>query len=216
MLIKRRHFKHIKLGEKFNRWTVLGRLPKSRMVCLCSCGREGIVSSGNLRSSKSQSCGCLKLERLSQRATHGACQVEGYTPEYRSWCHIVDRCCNPKAPAFHRYGGRGILICPEWRASFEAFRDHIGPRPSSSHSVERIENNKGYEPGNVKWPLPREQSRNTSRNHLMTLNGETMCLTDWASRIGLGVGTLWARTKAGWTDERALLTPYQGMGGRRY
>ena len=83
-----------------------------------------------------------------------------HTTEYASWAHMVQRCTNPKNRAWKNYGGRGIEICTEWREDFRAFFAHIGPKPAPDLSIERIDNNRGYEPGNVKWATASEQAKN--------------------------------------------------------
>jgi hypothetical protein len=89
-------------------------------------------------------------------ATHGASS----TPEYRVWCAIIQRCTNPKATGFADYGARGIGISPEWRHSFSGFLAEAGTRPSAQHTIERINNDLGYQPGNVRWATRHEQSLN--------------------------------------------------------
>lgn len=103
-------------------------------------------------------CGC-KTDHAKSAVTHG---MKG-SPEYSSWSSMKDRCHNPRSKDFVRYGGRGIAVCDEWRASFEAFLNHIGPRPCGT-SVDRIDNSRGYEPGNVRWASPQEQARNRSNS----------------------------------------------------
>lgn len=128
-------------------------------------------------------------------------------PEYNSWRAIVQRCTNPAHRSFARYGGRGVSMSPKWRASFEAFLADVGPRPARGDTLDRIDNARGYEPGNVRWASQTEQQRNRTNNRLMTLHGETMPLAAWAERIGLKKCTLLTRLHLGWTDERALTAP---------
>ena len=96
--------------------------------------------------------------------THGLSHVPGSggkaTPEYAAWRGIKCRCLNPKTRGYHRYGGRGITICAEWVDDYAAFFAHVGPRPSPKHSIDRIENNGNYEPGNVRWATAKEQMNN--------------------------------------------------------
>jgi hypothetical protein len=117
------------------------------------------------------------------------------------------RCSNPKCQSYDRYGARGITVCPRWRKSYEAFVADVGKRPSPDHTVERIDNDGDYEPGNVRWATPTEQARNRRSNHTVSYLGETMCLADWADRVGLPSGALIQRIAKGWTVERALTTP---------
>ena len=147
------------------------------------------------------------LKRLRER--HGMRDSR----EYTSWCQIIQRCTNPKTRAYERYGGAGITVCQEWRDSFRAFLEHIGPRPSPEHSVDRIDNDRGYEPGNVRWATRLEQARNSSSVALVTLDGETRSLAEWARLAGLPVGSLYSRiNKLGWSPERAIRTPHRPVG----
>lgn len=129
--------------------------------CLCDCGSEVLVRASNLRSGNSTSCGCRKKEVLKDKATkHGMKS----SPEYKSWCHIKDRCLNSKNKKWRHYGGRGITIHHGWVDDFQSFLDHIGPRPGPGHSVDRINNDGNYEPGNVRWATYTEQNRNRRRS----------------------------------------------------
>lgn len=125
------------------------------------------------------------------------------TPEYRSWSMMKVRCMNPKSRARQNYGGRGITVCERW-FDFANFYADMGPRPSPEHSLDRIDNSKGYELGNCRWATDSEQGRNKRNNSMLTLNGETLCITEWAARTGLKRRTIQARLIYGWSVERAL------------
>ena len=125
------------------------------------------------------------------------------TPEYDSWRGMIARCRNPKSSGWEIYGGRGITVCEEWQQSFVAFLQHMGPRPSGS-SLERIDSNGNYEPGNVRWATPPEQMRNTSRTRLITFAGKTQCIADWASELGMSHAKLTHRLNRGWSVEEAM------------
>jgi hypothetical protein len=132
---------------------------------------------------------------------------------------MVTRCTNPNHKSYSLYGGKGISVCQEW-SSIDKFvpsiEAAIGPRPSQKHSLDRIDSNGNYEPGNVRWATQSEQLRNQSRNRLITFDGETLCLTDWALRAGLEKRTLHARlTTFHWPIEKALTTPARAWSGRR-
>lgn len=128
--------------------------------CVCDCGNEVTHSGSDLtRTRKYQiySCGCYRREINSKiNKTHGMTK----TPEYQAWRAMKLRCTDPKSHRFSSYGGRGIRVCDEWLASFEAFFAHIGPKPSAAHSLDRIDNNGNYEPGNVRWATAKEQAGN--------------------------------------------------------
>lgn len=126
-------------------------------LCRCDCGTEREFRLGDLRSGNTLSCGCLKSERVCQRNyRHGFSRW----PEYHIWREMKERCFNEKHPAFHCYGGRGITVDSSWVSDFAAFISDVGRRPEGGYSIERINNDGNYEPGNVAW-IPRSlQGRN--------------------------------------------------------
>lgn len=129
-------------------------------------------------------------------------------PEYGVWCRMIDRCYNPNIPSFSNYGGRGIIVCERWRHDFAAFLADVGPRPSPAHSIDRIDNDGNYEPGNVRWATKHQQMRNTRFNVVIEWRGEKRCLFEWAVILGINAYTLHARLRRrGWTIERAMTTP---------
>jgi hypothetical protein len=195
------------LGGKYGRLSVIGKAENSghftRWLCVCECGKTAVVKSDSLRRGLTRSCGCLKAEIVAAGANsrHGM----RHTDTYGIWCGMKDRCLNPNAPAFDRYGGRGISICASWH-SFENFLADMGPRPKGL-SLDRIDNDGNYSPENCRWSSPTEQARNTRRNLLLTLDGETMPLVAWAAKVGLQYGLIKCRLRSGWSAERALQTP---------
>jgi hypothetical protein len=124
--------------------------------------------------------------------------------EYITWSSMKSRCLNPRHFAYKWYGGRGITICKKWLL-FEGFLADMGPRPSSAHSLDRVDTDGNYEPGNCRWATETQQQNNRANNHRLTINGETATLTEWARRTGISRGTLDWRIRHGWTVERALL-----------
>lgn len=201
-------------GHRFGRLTVISEAPASkggrRWNCRCECGGEITARSGDLRRGKYVSCGCAKKERVAtyrgQQITHGATIGGKESPEFTVWMKMRDRCGNPNSPAYRYYGGRGITICERWQ-SFAAFLEDVGARPSAAHTLDRLENDRGYDPGNVRWATHTEQQRNRRDNVRLTLNGETKCLVEWAEEAGLKVVTVQTRLRRGWSVEDALLTP---------
>jgi hypothetical protein len=149
-------------GKRFGRLTVLsyqGRPKPSFHVwqCGCDCGNETVIEGSRLKSGKAKSCGCLRRElSAARRLRHGRTD----TAEHNTWIGMKGRCYNPANPKFYRYGGRGITVCERWRDNFENFAADMGPRPSPLHSIDRIDNDRGYEPGNCRWATQLEQQRN--------------------------------------------------------
>lgn len=169
--------------------------------CACDCGREVVVLGNHLTTGNTVSCGC---KRRINAVTHGLC----YTSEYHILNNIIQRCTNPKSNRYKDYGGRGITVFQGWDSldKFSAFIAHVGRRPSPAHSIDRIDNNGHYEPGNVRWATKKEQTRNTSRNVWLTINGEQLCLTDSAKLSSVSQQTIRRRMLQGMTDHQAVFT----------
>lgn len=127
-------------------------------------------------------------------------------PLWTTWSQMVSRCKNPEHPAFSRYGGRGITVCDQW-LDFGTFVADVGERPAGA-SIDRIDNGRGYEPGNVRWADRKQQGRNKRNNHLVTAHGETLPISAWAEKTGLS-GTVIRRRIAhlGWSHEDAVSRP---------
>lgn len=129
--------------------------------------------------------------------------------ERQNWRAMVKRCTNPKHVHFDNYGGRGVTVCPAWLTSFEAFYRDMGPKPSPTHSLDRFPNSNGnYEPGNVRWATPTEQTRNRGDySHVITAFGATRNLSEWCEIYDLWPNTIKHRLSKGWTTEAAVSTP---------
>jgi hypothetical protein len=147
--------------------------------------------------------------------THGEKSNGTPSPEYRIWGGIKTRCLNTADPAYPRYGGRGIVICDTWRDNFETFLADMGRRPSPDHSIDRIDNDGPYSPDNCRWATRMEQGRNQRTNRLITFNGETKCMREWADVTGLTEGALYRRLQHGWSVERALTESPRHRASRR-
>lgn len=203
------------IGQVFTRLTAVEEVPTTpqqpRLLrCRCACGRNVVVNVQHLKRGMTRSCGCLMrdINRVLHR-THGGRR----TPEYGPWCHAKDRCFNPNDDDFDEYGGRGITMCTEWRDDFAAFVAHIGPRPSGA-SLDRIDANGHYEPGNVRWANTITQANNKRSNHRLTYHGERLTLADWAARVDIQAKTLQNRISRGWSVEDALtIRPRIGSNG---
>ena len=117
------------------------------------------------------------------------------------------RCTCETSPAWKDYGGRGITFYVGWIDDPAAFITHVGPRPSPEHEIDRIENDKGYEPGNVRWTTRPRNDRNRRSNHILEFQGQRRVLADWCAELELPTDTVLKRLNAGWTVERTLTTP---------
>ncbi len=160
-----------------------------------------MVSGTDLRLSHTKSCGCWRVESPSHAfTTHGMVN----SSEYRIWSHIKTRCFNAKSRFYERYGGRGIGMCLAWVDSFESFYDDMGPRPTPRHSIDRIDNDGHYEPGNCRWATPAQQSANRSTVRNFEFNGVTDSIAGWSRRSGVPYPKLYRRLAAGWPFARAI------------
>lgn len=191
-------------GRKFGLLTAIEPLSQrsNRRIlwkCLCACGREHTTTAGSLTTGKVRSCGCFKGI---SNVTHGATIGGDWRPGYSVWAGMLGRCLNPRNEAYDRYGGRGITVCERWH-SFEKFYADMGPKPPGL-TIDRINNNGNYEPGNCRWATYRQQARNTRANKLVTCDGITDCVAGWADRTGLPARLIAKRLAAGWTPVRAL------------
>lgn len=127
------------------------------------------------------------------------------TPEYNSWCAMKQRCNYSKNKRYDRYGGRGITVCDRWNNSFLAFLEDMGKRPTTKHTLDRIDNEGNYEPKNCRWVTNIEQSNNRSGNVLVKFNGQSKTIRQWSLSTGIGYKTLRQRIFAyKWPVEKAL------------
>lgn len=181
---------------------------KMYWLCVCSCGRSAVVVAGNLRSGHARSCGCLQREARASVGKENRTHGKHRTPEYRTWAAMLHRCTNPNANNYRDYGGRGISVCESWKR-FENFYAYMGPRPSPKHSIDRIDNDGNYEPGNCRWASNRQQNRNTRSNVCLSHQGKTQCIAAWAEELDAPVQTIFSRVKRGWSIGRIVATPIQ-------
>lgn len=198
----------IKPGDGFDRWTVLSRddNPKDRRkwwLCQCKCGTVKSLRDYTLSGRMTKSCGCLRREVTIARSTrHGACGSK----THRTWKAMIYRCSTKSNKSWKNYGGRGITVCDRWKGKqgFQNFLADMGKCPSESHSIDRIDNDKGYSPENCRWATHKEQMRNTRMNKLLTLNGKTQCAAAWAEELRICKNTIRNRRNRGLPIEKVL------------
>lgn len=142
------------VGTVFGKWIVTAHLPSrggyTMVRARCACGGEMDRRVIHLTSGASTMCKQCSFKS----------RQKSYTPEYDAWLALIQRCTNPNNPRWDDYGGRGITVCDRWRTSFDDFLSDVGPRPSADYSIDRIDNDKGYEPGNCRWATRSEQQSN--------------------------------------------------------
>ena len=203
-------------GERFGRLLVLSAFVdrtkrRSKRLCKCDCGGEVIINATHLTSGSSISCGCFNEEQIQKgmkHRTHGlSLKMVTDRQLYRAWLHIKDRCSNQSSKNYDRYGGRGITYCKEWNEylPFHEWALSNGYKPGLT--IDRIDNNGNYEPSNCRWVTAFVQSRNTSRNRLITIDGKTKILKDWGDAYGISPSAILQRVKRGMPIEEAIVTP---------
>ena len=194
-------------GKTFWRLTVLERdetKPKGHQLpvywrCRCTCGNIIVTSGNNLVKGHTKSCGCLHKEGT--RTTHSF----SHTPIHNQWCGIKQRCFNPHKQAYKNYGRRGITMYPAWIHDFQAFYDYVSKLPhygEKGYSLDRINNDGNYEPGNLRFADKFTQARNKRNNVIVEYQGQKMTLPEAAEKSGLPYKTLFHRHKIGDRGER--------------
>lgn len=198
-------------GQRFGRLTVIKRVEnngkKVMWLCRCDCGNETTVFSGYLRNGDTKSCGCLSKDKLRERRfKHGESRK---TRLYRIWIGIRKRTSGKANEKRTKkwYTDKNIKMCEEW-SDFRNFRDWSNANGyDDSLTIDRIDGNKGYSPENCRWVDWKTQTRNKSNNINITRNGETKCLKDWCTELGLKYRSICQRIERGWDKEKALTTP---------
>ena len=191
-------------GKRFGRLAALEYVGKSRWNCRCDCGNEVARLGSHLTSGASKSCGCLRVDANKERTKHGM----RHTTEYTIWCMIKARTENPKTPGWKDYGGRGIKMCARWSQSFPNFYADMGAKPITKHSIDRVDNDGNYEPGNCRWATRQEQNSNTRRNIYIEWNGVTKSLPNWALERGVRLDVMYRRYRSGMATEQIM---FQGV-----
>lgn len=174
--------------------------------CQCECGNVKEICGDTLRTGKAHSCGCVGVQKFVERSTK-----HGFASErprlYRIWEHMKDRCYNENAKVYKHYGGRGITICDEWH-DFKNFYDWAMTHGYNDDlTIDRINVNGNYEPGNCRWVDWNVQANNTRRNVIVEIKTEKHTLKQWCDILNMPYGTVSSRRSAGWDNVDALLTP---------
>lgn len=201
-------------GERFGRLVVIRQSEniggRRAWHCQCDCGATCNVTGKALRQGGTKSCGCLHSDLVSARMKvqmlkHGHCRTDirtGQTKTHRAWNAMLSRCRNKNVKNYKDYGGRGISVCERW-LKFENFLSDMGEAPSGL-TLDRINVNGDYEPGNCRWADWKTQQLNRRNNHWITFGGRTMTITQWEKEAGFPQGKISQRMKHGWTLERAI------------
>lgn len=170
------------------------------------CAHGHLLTSETVRM-RSDRRGCIECKICHQR---GRREFNNRKPLYNIWQMMLRRCSDPTFKDWHLYGGKipPVTVCARWRESYDAFEADMPPRPSKRHTIDRIDSNGHYEPGNCRWATPTQQARNMSRNRYLTHNGQTHTLAEWAEQTGIPYMALFYRLERHWPLERALTTPH--------
>ena len=198
-------------GNVYGRLTVIRRSPvsvKYIWLCRCECGNLINLRPCHFRSGRYVSCGCAARDNS---VTHGhARRIGNRDSEYTCWASMKQRCVGVGSTSYRNYGGRGITICERWLDSFENFLADMGPKPTPGHTIDRIDVNGNYEPGNCRWATYTEQANNKTTNVVVTVNGQSHTVAEWAAIMGVSRFMIYQRiTKLGWSPERAVTTPHR-------
>ena len=191
-------------GQTFGRLVVLDRSHRAngqswKWRCRCECGRTVTVQGSILKAGLTRAC--QSCANAASNTTHGLSD----TPLYRRWQAMKARCGNPNNKHFANYGGRGIAVCERWATSFENFAADMGPTFDPSLELDRVDVNAGYCPDNCRWADRVTQQRNRRDSHLLTHNGRTLTVVEWAGELGVKPNTLYTRLRRDWPIERVLL-----------
>jgi hypothetical protein len=195
-------------GRRFGMLVATSGFRRGRRIvwkCRCDCGNDHEVIASNLTRGHVASCGCATNRRRSGglievRFMSGA---DGERRLYRSWDAMLGRCNDPAMPSYKRYGARGVTVCQRWAESFYSFAADMGERPPGT-TLDRIDNAKGYEPGNCRWATHKEQQRNRSNNLVVTYRGSTGPLAQICEQFGGRYSRVYQRLRKGLSIEAAM------------
>lgn len=190
-------------GQKFGRLTAIrdtGKRKNAQVVwmCKCDCGEEKEVRGEDLRSGSIKSCGCLKKDSLREKNLR----------LYSIWHNMKDRCYNKNSTSYKTYGRLGVVVCEEWKNSFESFCDWaVSNGYKDGLTIDRIDVKGNYEPTNCRWASYKEQNNNKKNNRFISFKGVTMTLKQWSEELNIPYHTLGNRIRSGWSVEKALTEP---------
>ena len=202
------------INQKFGKLTVIdfsSKITKNKKtrkywLCKCECGNYKVIEQDHLISGHTRSCGCFKKETISNRFyKHGLTD----TRLFRIWTNVKTRCYNKKSKFYKNYGGRGIVICNEWKNNFNSFYNWaMSNGYQDDLTIDRIDVNENYEPSNCRWVDIKTQQRNRGNNYLIKYNGEEHCVTEWGRILGINYGTILYRLKKlKWSIRKAFTEP---------
>jgi hypothetical protein len=205
-IVRRKNFDDI-LYEEFGRLFVLTWEEEGYKIfywCACRCGQIVRIIRGHLINDITESCGCLQKEiaaKITKKrsTTHGMTK----TKEYKAWRSAKERCYNINNPFYKDYGARGITMCKRWRNSFEKFYEEVGPCPIGM-TLERLNNNKGYKPGNCEWETRLHQANNRRSNHFIIYGNQRLTMAQWAKKEKISYVALYHRVSKGQDGAEAL------------
>lgn len=207
-------------GQTFGRLKVIARAPNgvdTQWVCLCVCGNTAIATSGALRYGRTVSCGCRGAEARTENGKANTGPRQQHKQAYKHWASMIKRCYRTYDVNYERYGAAGIRVCERWRTFGEFVADNGDPPAGTS--IDRIQTSGHYScgncdecirndwPMNCRWATIVQQQRNRSSNRLVTLQGETRCVSEWCEILRLNRNAVYARLHQGWDMDKALLTP---------
>ena len=181
---------------------------RATWLCACDCGGEKVVKAADLKrpeSTATRSCGCLQLQQRQNAAkskSHAYSRAN-WPRERKAWENMIKRCTDPTDIGYANYGGRGVSVCERWLDSFKAFAEDMGRAPIGG-TIDRIENDLGYSPENCKWSSKKEQANNRRNNRLLTYNGKTQTVSQWADELGMPSHLIYQRLYRGLPTDRAL------------
>jgi len=195
-------------GQRFGRLVAIERAGTRNgyalWKCKCDCGKETEVISNSLKRGLSKSCGCLRTElNIERHFIHGMT----HTKLFKTWQGMIQRCTNSKETSFKNYGGRGISVCNEWSDFISFYTWSMNSGYNDKLTIDRIDNDGDYEPGNCTWSTCKEQANNKRNNVLYEYKGNKKTISQWSDIYGISYSVIALRFKRGWSIEKTLTTP---------